>query len=73
MTHIISARATHTCPLTTMVRIHSKCHEANISSRIWFLSQVSSQGPGLGSLWIDYSEIVSLKPREIKSKSQKVL
>lgn len=69
--HQESVPEPHTCPLTTIVRIHSKCQEANISSRIWFLSQLSSQGPGLGSLWIDYSEIFSLQHREIKVKGLK--
>lgn len=66
--HRESVLEPHTCPLTTIARIHSKCQEANISSRIWFLSRLSSQGPGLGSLWIDYSEIFSLQPKEIKVK-----
>lgn len=52
--------------LTTIARIHSKCQEANISSRIWLLSQLSSQGSALGSLWINYSETISLHTREIK-------
>lgn len=64
--HWESVPEPHTCPLTTIARIHSKCQEANISSRIWFLSQLSSQGPGLGSLWINYSEIFSLQSREMK-------
>lgn len=70
-THWQSVPEPHTCPLTTIARIHSKCQEANISSRIWFLSRLSSQGPGLGSFWIDYSEIFSLQPREIKVKGLK--
>lgn len=69
--HQESVSEPHTCPLTTIARIHSKCQEANISSRIWFLSRLSSQGLALGSLWIDYSEIFSLQPREIKVKGLK--
>lgn len=69
--HQESVPEPHTCPLTTIVRIHSKCQEANISSRIWFLSRLSSQGSGLGSLWIDYSEMFSLQPTEIKVKGLK--
>lgn len=52
--------------LTTIARIHSKCQEANISSRIRLLSQLSSQGSALGSLWINYSETISLQTRQIK-------
>lgn len=51
--------------LTTIARIHSKCQEANISSRIWFLSRLSSQGSGLGSLWIDYSKSFSFYNRNL--------
>ena len=56
--HCESVPEPHTCPLTTIARIHSKCQEANISTRIWLLSQLSSQGSALGSFWINYSEVL---------------